>query len=50
LAAFKREADAGNDTAIKDEASQGTKVIEQHLQLAEEMARNHKVPVEQSGQ
>jgi putative membrane protein len=50
LAAFKREASAGNDTAIKEEASQSTKVIEQHLQLAQEMARNHKVPVEQSGQ
>lgn len=50
LAALKREATAGNDTAIKEEASQGMKLIEQHLQLAEEMARNHKVQVEHSGQ
>jgi putative membrane protein len=50
LSAFKREANAGNDTAIKDEARQGTRVIEQHLRLAEEMARNHKVQVRESGQ
>jgi len=50
LAALKREATAGNDTAIKEEASQGMKLIEQHLQLAEEMARNHKVQVEHPGQ
>lgn len=50
LARFKREADAGNDTAIKEAASQATTAIDEQLKLAEEMARKHNILVGQMGQ
>ena len=50
LADFKREANSGNDTAIKDAASQGARVIGEHLKLAEDIARKHNIPVGQRGQ
>ena len=43
LSEFKKEASSGNDTSIKDAASQGAKVISEHLQMAEEMAQKHNV-------
>jgi putative membrane protein len=43
LADFKKEADMGNDTAIKDAASQGTQVISEHLKMAERIARSHDI-------
>lgn len=49
LAHFKKEASAGNDTAIKDAASQGAQVISEHLQMAEQLARDHHVQLGSSG-
>jgi putative membrane protein len=40
LNAFNREANSGNDTEIKDVASQGAQVIGEHLKLAEQLARS----------
>lgn len=45
LSEFKKEADSGNDTSIKDAANQGAHIISEHLDLAEEMARRHNVQV-----
>lgn len=41
LDAFNKEANRGNDTAIKDAASRGALLIGQHLKLAEELAQAH---------
>jgi putative membrane protein len=43
LSAFNREANNGNDTAIKDVASRYAQLIGEHLELAKELARNHDV-------
>lgn len=43
LSEFQKEANSGNDTSIKDAASQGSQIISQHLQMAQEMARKHNV-------
>ena len=43
LSEFKKEANSGNDTSIKDAASQGAQVISQHLQMAEQMAQKHNI-------
>jgi putative membrane protein len=43
LSEFKKEASSGNDTSIKDAASQGAQVISEHLQMAEQMAQKHDV-------
>ena len=43
LSEFQKEADSGNDTSIKDAASQGSQIISQHLQMAREMARKHNI-------
>lgn len=43
LSEFKKEASSGNDTSIKDAASQGAQVISEHLQMAEQMAQKHNV-------
>ena len=45
LLEFKKEANSGNDTSIKDAASQGSQIISQHLQIAEEIAQKHNVEV-----
>ncbi|HEY3705606.1 MAG TPA: DUF4142 domain-containing protein [Terracidiphilus sp.] len=46
LKKFKEEADASQDPNLKQIASQGATVISQHLQLAEQVAKNHNIPVE----
>lgn len=43
LSEFKKEASSGNDTSIKDAASQGAQVISEHLQMAQQMAQKHNV-------
>jgi putative membrane protein len=43
LSEFKKEASSGNDTSIKDAASQGVQVISQHLQMVQDMAKKHNV-------
>lgn len=43
LSEFKKEASSGNDTSIKDAANQGSQVISEHLQMAEQMAQKHNV-------
>lgn len=43
LSEFKKEADSGNDTSIKDAASQGQQVISEHLKMVEEIAKAHNV-------
>src|SRR3569833_1672716 len=43
LSEFKKEASSGNDTSIKDAASQGAQEISEHLQMAEQMAQKHNV-------
>jgi putative membrane protein len=45
LKKFKEEADAAQDPTLKQVATQGASVISQHLQLAEQVAKNHNVPV-----
>lgn len=42
---FKNEADAAQDPTLKQVATQGATVISQHLQLAEQVAKNHNIPV-----
>ena len=39
LQSFNREATKGNDTEIKDLASQGAELIKEHLKLAEQLAQ-----------
>lgn len=46
LKEFQEEAQSAQDPNVKQIAQQGTKVISQHLQLAEMLAKNHNVPVE----
>lgn len=43
LSEFKKEASLGNDTSIKDAASQGAQVISEHLQMARQMAQKHNI-------
>ena len=45
LSEFKKEADSGNDTSIKDAANQGEQIISEHLNMAEEMAKKHNIQV-----
>jgi putative membrane protein len=46
LKKFKQEADGTQDANLKQIATQGSTVISQHLQLAEQVAKNHNIPVE----
>ena len=46
LKKFKQEADASQDPALKQIAQLGSTVISNHLQLAEQVAKNHNIPVE----
>jgi putative membrane protein len=46
---FKDEAQVAQNPNLKQVATQGANLIEQHLQLAEQIAKNHNVPVEVNG-
>jgi len=46
LKEFKQEADASQDPSVKQIAQQAADIISQHLQLAEQVAKNHNIPVE----
>jgi putative membrane protein len=43
LSDFQMEASSGQDQTVKDAASQGSKVIAQHLQMAQQMAKDQNV-------
>jgi putative membrane protein len=43
LSEFQMEASSGQDPAVKDAASQGSKVIAQHLQMAQQMAKDQNI-------
>ena len=43
---YKEEANAAQNPNVKQIAQQGSKVISQHLQLAEQLAKNHNVAVD----
>lgn len=44
LSQFQMEASSGQDQTVKDAANQGSKVIAQHLQLAQQLAKDQNVP------
>ncbi|UWZ86024.1 DUF4142 domain-containing protein [Occallatibacter riparius] len=46
LKKFKQEADGTQDPNLKQIATQGSTVISQHLQLAQQIAKAHNIPVE----
>jgi putative membrane protein len=46
LKEFQNEAQAAQDPNVKQIAEQGTKVISQHLQMIEQIAQNHNVPID----
>src|ERR1700678_2110439 len=48
LSEFQMEASSGQDQTVKDAANQGSKVIAQHLQMAQQLAKDQNVPM--SGQ
>ena len=48
LKEFQNEAQAAQDPNVKQVATQGSNIISQHLQLIEQIAKNHNVPVEGS--
>jgi putative membrane protein len=41
---FQMEASSGQDQTVKDAANQGSKVITQHLQMAQQLAKDQNVP------
>ena len=43
LSEFQMEASSGQDQTVKDAATQGSKVIAQHLQMAQQMAKDQNV-------
>ncbi len=43
---FKDEAQVAQDPNVKQVAQQGSNIISQHLQLIEQVAKNHNVPVD----
>jgi len=43
---FQSEAQAAQDPNVKQIAEQGTKVVSQHLQMIEQIAQNHNVPID----
>jgi putative membrane protein len=45
LSEFQAEASSGQDQTVKDAAAQGSKVIAQHLQMAQQMAKDQNVTV-----
>lgn len=46
LKEFQNESQSAQDPNVKQIAEQGSKVISQHLQMIEQIAQNHNVPVE----
>ncbi len=46
LKEFKEEAQSTQDPNVKQVAQQGAKIIQQHLQLIEQVAKNHNVEVD----
>ena len=46
LKEFQNEAQAAQDPNVKQVAEQGAKVISQHLQMIEQIAQNHNVPID----
>jgi putative membrane protein len=48
LSQFQMEASSGQDQTVKDAANQGSKVIAQHLQMAQQLAKDQNLPT--SGQ
>jgi putative membrane protein len=46
LKEFQNEAQAAQDPNVKQIAEQGTKVVSQHLQMIEQIAQNHNVPID----
>ena len=45
LSEFQMEASSGQDQTVKDAANQGSKVIAQHLQMAEQMAKDQSITI-----
>ncbi len=45
LSQFQAEASSGQDQTVKDAANQGSKVIVQHLQMAQQLAKDQNVPM-----
>jgi putative membrane protein len=43
---FQGEAQAAQDPNVKQIAEQGSKVVSQHLQMIEQIAQNHNVPID----
>jgi putative membrane protein len=43
---FQNESEAAQDPNVKQIAEQGSKVISQHLQMIEQIAQNHNVPID----
>jgi putative membrane protein len=43
LSEFKKEANSGNDTSIKDAASQGQQIISEHLKMVQDIAKTHNI-------
>jgi putative membrane protein len=46
LKEFQNESQAAQDPNVKQIAEQGSKVISQHLQMIEQIAQNHNVPID----
>lgn len=46
LKEFRTEAQSGQDPNVRQAAEQGTTIISHHLQMIEQIAKNHNVPVE----
>jgi len=46
LKSYKDESNSAQDPNVKQIAEMGTKVISEHLQVAEQVAKNHNIPLE----
>ena len=46
---YQDEAQSATDPNVKQIAQQGSKIMQQDLQLAEQIAQNHNVPIEEKG-
>lgn len=46
---YQNEAQSATDPNVKQVAQQGSRIIQQDLQLAEQLAQNHNVPIEEKG-
>jgi putative membrane protein len=45
LQSFQKEATTGTNSEVREEAKRGAEVVQHHLQMAEQLARNHNVNV-----